>query len=190
MRNIHAATATALAQPVVRLAMMARIEFRGGGQFAFNTLLKPITWQGVTYIGAGAIGSISQINETSDSTPGNYSITLSALDATLVAGLNRADYLNHKVTTWLLVLDASHDVIGEPVHWWSGLTDKITISMGRSATVDISVRDRRAIWQNPQTQLWTDAAQKRRDPTDNGFKVVASLDGLEIEWPKGARRKL
>jgi hypothetical protein len=170
--------------------MMARIQFRGGGQFAFNTLCRPITWQSVTYLGIGSIGDISQINETSDSSPSLYNITLSGLDATLVSSLNRADYLNHTVTTWLLVLDANHNVIGDPVHWWTGLTDRITVNMGRRASVDIAVRDRRVLWQNPQTQLWTEAAQKRRDPTDQAFKQIASLEGLELEWPKGARRKL
>lgn len=190
MRSMQAATAAALSQPVVRMAMMARIQFRGGGQFAFNTMQKNITWQSVTYLGIGNIGEISPVDETADGSPANYRLTLSGLDPALVSGINRADYLNHTVTTWLLVLDENHNVIGDPVHWWSGLTDRTSITLGKRAAITIDVKDRRVLWQNPHPQYWTDQAQRRRDPTDRGMEQVASLDKIEIEWPKGVRRRV
>lgn len=190
MRQMHSATANALAQPVVRLAMMARIQFRGGGQFAFNTLRRPITWQNVTYMPTGNLGEISPVDESVEGNPSTYRITLSGIDKSLLSSLDRADYLNHTVTAWLLVLDEGHNVIGDPVHWWSGLTDSLSIEVGKTAQVMIEVKDRRVIWQNPQPRYWTDQAQRRRNPNDKGLELVSKLNEIEIEWPKATRRRV
>lgn len=183
MRDIHPDCITALGESVVRVAFLCKIDLPPPYELAFTSLLDSYNFNGTEFLALGNLGSISGLDEAGDNSPMMYAVTLSGIPDELLEAATQLNYLNHEATTWMLLLDEDHQVIGTPILWFKGLTDGAQVNYGSISSVTIQVRDRRADWQRARIERYTDQDQQRKHPGDRFFEFVSEVASKEVEWP-------
>lgn len=181
-RGLSAALITAISDPLVRWIMLCRFEF-DSGTIAFTSDIKDFDYGGITYKGFGTLGSVSNIQESEDMTPAQYSVGLSGVNPDVLSAILNEDYLGRKSVCLLAALDESRAIIDAPITYFSGKIDEIACQFGQNCAITVTVRDQLADWQRPHNSRYTDQDQKAKYPNDNGFQFVAGIEQTQIIWP-------
>ena len=184
-RSIDAATITALEQGVVRWLVLVKIEF-DGGTIAFNSTLGDFDYDGQTYTGFGALGSVSRLEEGSELDPQSFTISLSGINPAVLSAVLNEDYLNRPAICHIAPLDDDNQIIGTPILYFDAKVDSVSASFGNTASISITARDKLADWNRPRIERYTDQDQQARYPGDKGFEFVTSIASKEIIWPARA----
>jgi hypothetical protein len=82
-RNLTPAMITALTAPVVRMALLASLQFADNLVNVW-TGLGPTTWNSMTFQGVGSLGDISAMSEDSDVSAKNVTISLSGIPSRMM----------------------------------------------------------------------------------------------------------
>ncbi|WFF40389.1 hypothetical protein EVC62_02115 [Salinicola endophyticus] len=176
-----------LSRPAVMLAFAAELDFESGMVRA-HTGTGPLVINGETFDGVGQFGAISAPQEALDSgSPKSVTLTLSGLDADLIAG-TQAERCRGRFGRLLLVAiddDGSYaaDIL------FSGKMDAPQFSYDGNDgenQISVTITDRMADWQREGTERWTDENHRQRHPGDRFFFAVAQLADWPIYW--GAKK--
>lgn len=184
MRTISAALQAASVQPVVNTIMLTRIDF-DSGTVAWNSGYKDIVFNGVTYVAAGALGSISAVKEAPGAKASGITITISGVKPEIVALVQSVPYLNRKVWVYLAVTDENWTFIPDQVTlYFKGKIDNINGVSGATASFAIAVRSRLADWERTRVLKYTDADQQKLHPGDKGMEFIPQISQQKIVWPQ------
>jgi hypothetical protein len=136
-----------------------------------------------TYVGAGDLLKISEIQETADLQANGANVTLSGCNATLINLAQNEDYQGRLMTISLGAFDGSGNVIASPAVLFTGFMDVMTISDGgQFSSINVSVENKLIAFERAYVRRYTDNDQKIEYPTDDGFEYVTSIQELEIIW--------
>tara|TARA_R110001606_G_scaffold85902_2_gene194596 strand:- start:11955 stop:12971 length:1017 start_codon:yes stop_codon:yes gene_type:complete len=136
-----------------------------------------------TYVGAGDLLKISEIQETADLQANGANVTLSGCNATLINLAQNEDYQGRLMTISLGAFDGSGNVIASPAVLFTGFMDVMTISDGgQFSSINVSVENKLIAFERAYVRRYTDNDQKIEHPTDDGFEYVTSIQELEIIW--------
>jgi len=142
----------------------------------------------VDFIGAGALGSVSAISETTELRASGLRLTLSGIPAAVVsAAFERAQGRPGRL--WLGVLDDSYQLISSPAQVFSGLIDSTAIDIGETGTVTVNVENRLVAWERPKVRRYTNADQQQRfpgPPADKFLEFVNQTVEKELLWGVGS----
>lgn len=186
MRSLSSALQTAVVQPVVPTIMLVRIDF-DSGVMAWNSGYRDIMYDGVTYVAAGHLGSISPTREAPGIKAAGISITLSGVKPEIVSLLLSEPYMNRPVRIYLAVTDEQWAFNADlTTLYFRGRIDTITGSQGQTSSFTVAVRSRLADWERQRTLRYTDADQQKLHPGDKGMEFIAQLSQRKIIWPKAA----
>lgn len=158
------------------------------GEFSGGTLrlwsgAGSIGWNSQTWLGAGGLLSISEIQETTEVRAAGVTLALSGLDTSIIAiALAQARQgLAGKV--WIGALDASNAVIADPFLAYEGRLDVPEIAdEGETCTVTVSYESRLIDLERPRERRITHEDQQIDYPGDLGREYVAGLQNAEIVW--------
>ncbi|ABF42159.1 hypothetical protein Acid345_3158 [Candidatus Koribacter versatilis Ellin345] len=152
-----------------------------------------IVWNGQTWLGVAlpngtVLGSISQLQETTDGSAQAAALSLSGIPSTAVQQVLNECRPNNIANIFLGAADqVTGAVLADPYCAWSGYTDVPTISdSGDTCTVTISVESRLVDLQRAREWRYTNEDQQLFVPGDIGFEYVGALQSLSITWGKGA----
>jgi hypothetical protein len=138
-----------------------------------------------TYIGAGDLLKISEIQETSDLQANGASVTLSGVNTALVGLARDQDYQGKRMSVSLGAIDDVANVIVSPVNLFTGFMDVMTINDGGTySDISVTCENKLIAFEKAYIRRYTDNDQKIEHPTDNGFEYVASIQEKEIVWGK------
>lgn len=169
-------------KPTSKWAFLCSLHF-DSATLAFTSLVRHIDWNGLTYRGLGDLGNVSKMEENSDLDPANYSITLSGVNPDLMQAVLNENYLNRPAECRLALLDDNDQILYEPMLYFAGKMDLISVRHAAKAAIEITVRDNLADWARPRTERYTDQDQQARYPGDKGFEFVTAIASKEITWP-------
>lgn len=181
-RTIDPATLVALADDHLRWLVFARVDLNGG-TLAFNSSLRDIVFDGITYTGAGDLGRVSNVTESGTLNPSDYEIIFSAVNDTSLNLIVNEQYMNNPASAHVALLDDNDDIIGQPFLWFEGLTDTVGIEYGKRSVIRIKVRDRLSDWSRRRTSRYTFQDQQQLHPGDFGLEYVSEIASMDIEWP-------
>lgn len=182
MRGYDPATIAALNSQNVKWLVLVKVDF-DSGTLAFCSSFKEYEYDGVSYIGAGTLGSVSSTTENPNLDPADYTISLSGVrDATMSAILNE-DYLNRKAQCLVAALDDNDEIIGVPMVYFRGLIDSIEGVYSSAPEIRITVKNRLAEWNKSRISRYTNQEQLARYPGDKGFEYVAEIASKQVTWP-------
>lgn len=161
------------------------------GEFTTGTLrlwsgIGTISWNGQLWTGAGTLGTVSAIEETSDIRAVGFQVSLSSQAAAILSlslAAVRQGYLGY---VWLGALDVSGAVVADPFLAFSGRLDvPEIIDEGERATITISYESRLIDLDKTRERRYTHEDQQIDYPGDLGFEYVASLQDAQITWGRG-----
>jgi hypothetical protein len=151
------------------------------GTLRYTTNPNGATFDGEEYSFLGAIGSLSDIEESDQLDPSDYQIGIGSADPVLLAKFLSEPVINRKCSV-ISVVFIDGELIGE-MNRIEGFMQPATISQGESSLITIPVKDDLADWDRNIKQLYTDEEQRRINPNDNCLEHVSELAGREIIWP-------
>ncbi|WP_206019096.1 hypothetical protein [Salinicola acroporae] len=176
-----------LSRPNVKLAYACELDFVSGMVRA-HTGTGPLIINGETFDGVGTFGDISSTNEKLDSgSPASVTLTLSGLDAELIAGTQVERCRGRFGRLLLVAIDDDGSYAADIL--FSGKMDAPQFSYAGSDddnAISVAITDRMADWQRKGTERWTDENHRQRHPGDRFFFAVAQLADWPIYW--GAKK--
>lgn len=162
-------------------AHLLKIEFTIG-PVCFTDAGYDITYGGVTYQANGLLLGMDPPKFTSELRVGEVSISFGAADQSVLSLLLNTSQINRYVHVYRVILDASLQVIPEPILLHSWLITDVSVSSDRNeAEVSISMASEWADFEAPRGRRTTDASQRRFYPNDRGFEYSGQVK-KEIKW--------
>ncbi|MBF0095480.1 MAG: hypothetical protein HQL34_13175 [Alphaproteobacteria bacterium] len=186
-RTLSSGVQTAIAAATYRPVFFIRMVFDEGSERACTAPYS--IWfddgSGLSeYIGVGALGTFSAIEEGSELRSYGMSASLSgALPEHLSIALN-SRYQGRQATVWLGFLDAGHVLIADPIEVFRGIMDTMPIELGQTGSITVTIENALARWENPnpRNQRYTDADQRDIYPGDRAFEFTNSAVAKELVW--------
>jgi hypothetical protein len=134
------------------------------------------------FLGVGAFGGISTVEEGVELKDYRLQLRLSALTLENVAIALNENYRNRPAWIWKVYFDADHRVIADPELIFSGRMDAMAVSVGSRNEILLTVVSRMAQWERPKVARYTDAEQRRRFPGDRGLEFISQMEELQLYW--------
>jgi len=187
MRTLSAGITAAIAAATVpRMIYMVRLDF-DSGSLCYNTSLNTLTMDGKTYLGAGTLGSISNISASGGVKSSGVSVTLSGVRSELVVALLQEPYLNRTATIHLALLGADDSFsTTDTMLLFPGKIDSINGVQGKVPSFTVSIRSRLADWERTRHLKYTDSDQQRIYPGDRGMEYIPQISQKKLVWPRAA----
>lgn len=161
------------------------------GAFASGTVrlwsgLGDLTWNGLTWSGAGDLGTVSPILETTDVQANGVRVTLSGIPAASLSLALQEARRGQTGTIWLAFLDDTGAVVADPYIAFSGRLDQPQIEDGGdTAAISIAYENRLIDLERPRERRFDHQDQQIDHPGDLGFAYVASIQQWNGVWGRG-----
>ncbi len=182
MRSLSGALTNALAASVVRPRYIAEIDFPSGISRIW-TGVGDLSWSGNTYLGAGNVIAVSEIEHASGVEAASMQVTLNGVNSANRSDIFTVDYQNRPVSIWLAFFDENETMIGTPVVArlaYITKADFIEDDDGGQSIV-VTVSDEMEDVRTDNVLRYTDAGQAIIDATDTFFSSPPDEAG-EVIW--------
>ena len=181
-RTINASTISALQSDQIRMCHLVQIDFDSVTRITDN--FHAVVSDGDTFLPAGHLLSIQDVQETEELRVGSLKISLSSVDQAFVSLFLNIDYLNRRVRIWNAILNASGQLIGDAIPTFDGEITGYGISEGRnSSTISVSCASHWADFERKAGRLTNNNSQQYFFPNDTGFRFAAD-SVKDIKWGK------
>lgn len=139
------------------------------------------------FLGAGDLGNVSPIMETSQTKATGLDFTLSGINSTLVSAALLESYQDRACALWLGFMDpAGSGTLLDSIEIFRGRMDVMTIvESGETSTIGVSAESVLVGLQRSNIRRFTAEDQKKDYLNDTGFDQVTQLQMKEIVWGKG-----
>ena len=143
-----------------------------------------LVFSGDTYTGAGTLGSVSLIEESSSLKATGVVLTLSGIDSSIITIALGEHYQGRTVQMWLGFLDTSYALIVDPLLMFQGRMDVMTITdHGATATISITAESRAIDLERANKVLfYSDQSQQALFAGDKFFEFVPEMQEKVIVW--------
>lgn len=187
-RDLDAGLEAAIEEQVVRPFLALRIDtpdpvyvFTGTGTMSFPDA------DGVTreWIGAGDVGAIDTLGETTDGTASGFKATLFRVPAEFRDDIADQAVPGVKVDVGLGAFDVTYQTL-EGFSWLNRFKlDEFKITdAGDTLSVQVSGENRAIDKNRPAIKRFTDEAQQRAHAGDKFFEFVSQMAEISILWAK------
>jgi hypothetical protein len=181
-RDINPATAIAAEAVTIQPVLFVKMEF-DDGDVNMHTQLGNITFGGDTYTGVGRFAGIGTADEVSDLSTTSISLTLSGLPNDLISILFNQQYQGRLATVYLGYLDLITCVLVDtPTILYRGIIDTADFAQADTFSISLSVGNRFAAWNNPNTRRYNNADQQQRFPFDKGLEFIEQTTNKTVIW--------
>ena len=144
-----------------------------------------ITIASEAYIGAGTLLAIGGVEETADLSSNNLTVSLSAMDSTVLSYALEENYQNRFITLYLgYVMGGTNEVAGTLTLFKGRMVNLTITDSTEGATVTIQAENRLIDLERPSHFRYTKESQNFLHSGDTGFNRVASLQDKEVIWGK------
>ena len=176
-RTIPVALVTALAQSQAQPYYAVEMSF-DSGTARFWTGYGERTIEGNTYIGAGSLLSISDLEEVSDLAAKSATIALSGVPSEIVSLALQEPYQNRPCR--VLFGEAT---VSDVVEAFSGVMNQMPIDdAADSSVISLTVDSRYVLLKRGNLRRYNNESHTSRYPGDTFFSYVADLQDRQILW--------
>ena len=135
------------------------------------------TIEGNTYVGAGTLLSIPNVEEVADMSAKSAEVVLSGVTTELVTLALQEPYQGRNARI-LFGIEGQN-----PVEVFGGLMDVMTIrDAGETSVISMTLENRLVELERVRPFRYTDQSHKLRYPNDDVFSFVSALQDREIVW--------
>jgi hypothetical protein len=172
-----------LTQPTLSVVNLVRIEYPQVTLYVATSLVD-IVYNGQTWIGAGKVGTIAEIVESTDLSPRSLTLTLTGVPLEFLAESLTATTQQAPVTIWFALFDPNDLHIKWSLQVFAGYIDQSNIQMAaESFTVALTVETRALMMRRNVPRRLNGATQRAMYPTDTGLNNLESTSIQQIIFP-------
>jgi hypothetical protein len=164
--------------------MVTLVHMGFASPIALNSSNMDLVWSSVTYKGAGAMGAISQIEDSPGEIKG-LSFQLIGVDSAYIAlALDDAAVVQGTaVTIRTAILDSTYTIVDAPVEW-TGKLDTMSIEEdGETCTISVSAESSAVDILRGGPLTYSDADQRSLYGNDPTFEFILPQANTPIVWP-------
>ena len=181
VKTLSTNNSNVLNDDVLRPVYFLKLDFPGGTTY-LNTSDRHITWGGNQFLGIGTIGTISDIEETSELQANGIKVTLSGIPGTYISIALTTEYQGSTATQYLGFLNNSYALVDDPFITFVGKVDTMAISLSDTATIELDIENRLIDWERPRISRFTNEEQQNLYSGDKGLEFVDSVAEKELFW--------
>jgi len=184
MKTLAGGTTTAIESGSVAIVQLVKMEF-DSGTIALNTSNWNLLLNGITYMGAYGLGTVSPVNDKPGEVAG-LQFSLAGGDSSRISlALDAsAEVQGTPITVITAIISTSTYAILEAVTEWTGKADTMSISEdGNTATVGLSAESSAVDLLRGNPSTYTDADQQALFSGDLAFAYVVSQADKPVIWP-------
>ena len=149
------------------------------------TGIDDLTINSETYIGAGTLLSIGNLEENLELSSSSLNVSLSAMDNTVLNYALSENYQNRNITLFLgYVMGGTNEVAGTITLFKGRMTNLSVADTPDGSTVTVQAESRLIDLDRPSNFRYTKESQNFLHSGDTGFNRVSSLQDKEIIWGK------
>jgi hypothetical protein len=168
----------------IRPVLFLQMKFTDGPIFVWSGLGN-LNWNGHVWVGLGALGTISAIEESSELKATNVTFTLSSIPQDLIQHALGQVRQGYPVQLWFGTLGDNNNVLADPLQIFAGRMDVPTIDEGaQTSTISIAVENRLIDLNRSRERRYTDQDQQIDHPGDLGFQYVQFIQAWSGTWGK------
>lgn len=184
-RDITASVSNAISATQVRPALLWYGQFTSGNAYLW-TGQGNLSWNSITWSGAGTLLGISNIEESSEIKAAGISVSLSGVPSSLISLALSDVRQGYETDVYMAFFDENNAIISDPVLIFEGRLDTASIvEDGETSTVSLTYESRLIDLQRAREIRYTDEEQQRLFSGDIGLQYVASLQDSQVTWGKG-----
>ena len=180
-RDLNANNLTAAGAEIVRPVAFVELAY-DTQTVRVHSAVGTLSWGGYDWAGVGDFGAVDTIEETAELQVSGLTLTLSGINPDLVNDLLNEDYQGRPVKIYMGWLDADFLLPADPDLIFYGFMDTQTITLGTSATINITVENRLVDWDRPRVLRFNNETQQARFFGDRGFEFVEQAAEKRVVW--------
>lgn len=185
-RSLTSAMLTAIQSQSVYPGIFVQLTFSNSTSYLWSGVGN-ITWNSITWTGAGQILSIEPTEEGTTVEARGTAIRLSGLNPTLLSDALNYIQLGLPVLIYLGLFSgypfSSANLIANPILIWSGRVDQTTLDLdGETCTLTINCESRLLDLNVPSDYRYTQQDLQAQYPGDLGLSFVESIQERQILW--------
>lgn len=182
MRSLTATVKGVLTSENAPLLVLIQLDFVSGTIRVCNAGYT-FAYGGHDWLGLGQVGRISVISEGQELQMYGCTLELSGIPSAYIAeALNPDDYQGQQATIWLAPLDDDYQVLADPIITFQGRMDVMSISLGETATIQLSVESKLIDWERPRVRRYNHEDQISEWPLDMGLQYIPQMVEKELVW--------
>ena len=136
------AAIAAAASPIAAPVVLVELDF-ASGFFRAWTGIGPLHWAGKVFEGLGAIGAVSEIEETVELRAVRLTLSLLPVPQDVVdIALAERSFRLRPARLWGVLLDAEGAFVADPFPLWAGLMDVMEVTDGTEARIALTCESR------------------------------------------------
>lgn len=189
-RGLTTANATAAEARHVRPVTFLELRFDAPtGTLYLHNGIGPLSWGGHTWSGAGALASMSPVEESDEQTAYRVSYQLSGVNSTIIGEALKENIYERLAIRYEGFLDENGQLVDTPHELRRDFMDQMLISHGGdidSVTLHCEsemIRDMRA-----PGRMFSDEDQQVAFAGDTGFQYLPQMVDAEVHWGPGGDR--
>lgn len=189
MRAMSADLAAAMAAPTVMPVYLVELDFvstmiRAHSWIGDLAMSDPITGDDMTFTGVGDLGRIAALEQPDGLRASDMQLELTGLDSESVARAFNEDYQGRPARMFMSAMGSDGVTLagGGGVTLLRGRMDVMTLNIGATASITLTIRNELADWERPVGLRYSDAAQRRLFPNDTGLSRMAFAAENTITW--------
>ena len=176
-RTVPSALLTALSQPEVQPYYAVDLDF-DSSPIRLWTGYGDRTIVGNTYTGGGNLLTVSGLEEASDLSAKNITLSLSGVPSSLVSIALSEPYQRRSCKVYFGTTDVS-----TPVEIFSGLMNTMTVEDGGDSSIlTLSVESKLVRLEKASNLLYNEENHVARHPDDTFFSYVTNLQDKDVIW--------
>lgn len=161
------------------MRLFLQLNHQGGIVRAWSGI-GPVTWNGQTWLGTGALGAIEGVQHTDDMREHEVTFMLSGVDPALL-GLAGDGVRNRDATVWARWMRDDGTFFDASMVLWAGLQDYADSEEdGGEGRISILARSPLADWAVASNVAWTHEEQIAAYPGDTGLDRIPELVNKEF----------
>ena len=181
-RDLEAGIVTEILKDQLRPIVLIKAEFDSGDLLLW-TGVGEIDWDGDTYIGAGNLLGVSDIEEVTNIEARGVTFSLSGIPASIRSLALTSDYQDRFLTCFFGTLEADGTLTADPATIYKGRMDVMEISdTGSDINITLQTENRLIDMKRVKTRRYTAEDQKQEFSGDLGLDFVPQLQDKEIIW--------
>ena len=138
VKTLSTNNSNVLNDDVIRPVYFIKLEFPSATTH-LNSSDRNITFDSQSYLGAGTIGTLSDIEETSELQANGLKLTLTGIPSTYVSIALTTEYQGSSATVYLGFLNSSYALVDDPFVIFVGKVDTMAISLSDTATIELDI---------------------------------------------------
>lgn len=180
-RNLDSTLSSSLTDKTVYPIVLVMLTFRSQVSYIW-TGTGTLVWNGMSFLGVGSLGKLSDIVEGTAVKADGATVSLSGIDPTLQAECMADIQLGAPAKIWYGHF-ANGQVLGSPYLIFSGQVDKPSFTIGAEAiSIQLALESRMSNHARPSSRRYTSADQRISFPTDISMSWVEQLSDQALIW--------